>query len=102
MRKTGASQQELLRSILRAELPEGENRDMLEAMGVETTYAALILAAVVRRASEKADMDSLRYIRDTLGEKPAGASKPERPVRGLELEKLSDAELEALADRQED
>ena len=78
---------------------------MLEAMGVETTYAALILAAVVRKAAEKADMDALRYIRGSLGEKPPEGGDgrgTRRPVRARELEKLSDAELEALADQKSD
>ena len=99
--------------MLDAALPLGEQREMLEQMGVEPTYAALILSAVVRRASEKADMDSLRFIRDTLAgpeaeeapesEHPAGGDRPKaRPVRSLELEKLSDAELAALADQTDD
>ena len=58
-------------------------------------------AALVRRA-QTGDIEAARYVRDTIGEKPTETTALQisnQPIRAMDLTQLSDAELEALADR---
>lgn len=73
----------------------------LEQLGLDPTFSGAMNLAVVWRAMH-GDVEAVRYIRDTLGEKPSESINLgvfDTPVKSLDLTKLSDAELEALADR---
>ena len=95
---------ELLDATLTAEVTDAEIREMLVCAGYEPTFEnALTLAALTRAA--RGDVEALRYVRDTLGEKPTeqyNMSLTAKPVRSLDLSRLSDEELEALADMADD
>ena len=98
------SQREILRQILSLKCDDDEARSALRALGLDETFANAANLAVLRRAV-RGDVDALRYVRDTIGEKPADTMTLgllDKPVKSLELSGLSDAELEALADRTED
>ena len=64
-----------------------------------------ILTLDVTDAAELGDIEAARFVRDTNGEKPTEALQlgiTDKPIKSMDLSKLSDAELEALADRAED
>ena len=75
----------------------------LERLGLEANCVnAISLAAV--KAAQEGELDAARFVRDTVGEKPSQALDLEvraSNVRALDLSKLSDEQLEMLADRQE-
>lgn len=95
---------EMINRVLALGVTDDEIRERLEAEGLETTHdLAIVLAAVVK--AERGDMEAARFIRDTRGEKPTEALQlgiTDKPIKSMDLSKLSDAELEALADRAED
>ena len=94
----------ILRELLAAPLTDDEQvSEALTGLGLEATQEAALMLAAVRKG-KKGDTDALRFIRDTLGEKPTDAVElavQSKPVRALDLNGLSDSELEALADRSE-
>lgn len=92
---------ELLSSCMTAEVTDTDVRDALVAAGYEPSFEnALTLAALTRAA--KGDVEALRFVRDTLGEKPTetyNLSMEAKPIKSMDLSQLSDAELERLADQ---
>lgn len=94
-------QQEILKDLLRIECDDDEACAALKALGLDETFANAANLSVLRRAM-KGDVECLRYIRDTIGEKPTESMQLgvfNTPVKALDMTKLSDAELQALADR---
>lgn len=95
---------ELLNDCMTASVTDEEIRAALVAAGYEPNFEnALTLAALTRAA--RGDIEALRYVRDTLGEKPTESynmSLTAKPLRSLDLSALSDEELEALADMGDD
>ena len=86
------TQREILRDLL---------RDALVETGMEPSIANAINFAVLRKA-QLGDIEAARYVRDTIGEKPTETTALQisnQPIRAMDLTQLSDAELEALADR---
>ena len=97
-------QQEILKDLLRIECDDKEACEALRALGLDETFANAANLQVMRRAM-RGDVEALRYIRDTIGEKPTESMQLgvfNTPVKALDMTKLSDAELEALADRADD
>lgn len=96
---------DILKDILSAPLEtEDEKFRALKALGIEHPKQE---DAVMLAASQKAmsgDIEAVRFLRDTLGEKPTEAFNMNltgKPVKALDLSGLSDQELEALADQAE-
>ena len=97
-------QQEILKDLLRIECDDEEACEALRALGLDETFANAANLQVMRRAM-RGDVEALRYIRDTIGEKPTESMQLgvlSTPVKALDMTKLSDAELQALADRTDD
>lgn len=95
------AQREVLKQILLLDCEDELIKDYLTAVGIDPSYSSAINVAAVRKAA-RGDIEAIRYIRDTMGEKPTDVSQIQMssaPVRALDLTKLSDAELEALADK---
>lgn len=101
-----AAQQILSADISKLPVPEMEDiRLALHVLGVEdiTGADALMLAQYIRAA--KGDTEAARFVRDTSGEKPSvsvDVNASDRPVDAEMLGAMSDAELAALADGQQD
>lgn len=96
-RKTSA---EIMRALLSAQLTPAQADDRLKALGLETFGGAIALAQIQRALT--GDTDAARFCRDTAGDKPTEAmtlALTDKPVKAMDLTQLSDAELEALADR---
>lgn len=92
---------EVINEILPLPVEDPEVRAVLESYGLEPTHEVAMVVAALQRA-ERGDIEAARFIRDTRGEKPvaevAVGNILDKPVQSLDLSKLSDAELEALAD----
>lgn len=96
-RKTSA---EIMRALLSYRLSPEEADDRLRALGLDTYGGAIALAQIQRALT--GDTESARFCRDTAGDKPTEAmtlALTDKPVKAMDLTQLSDAELEALADR---
>lgn len=93
---------EILDEVLAMPVAEDALREQLESRGMEPTYETALMVAAVQRAS-LGDVEALRFVRDTRGEKPTAALEITagmvKDIRSLDLSALTDAELEALADR---
>lgn len=91
---------ETLSTMMTSTVTEPELLEALEAAGWPADHQhAIALAAVVR--AERGDIEAARFVRDTLGEKPTEAlqmSLTDKPIQAMDLSKLSDEELVALAD----
>lgn len=95
------TQREILRDLLKADCSDDGIRDALIETGMEPSIANAINFAVLRKA-QTGDIEAARYVRDTIGEKPTETTALQisnQPIRAMDLTQLSDAELEALADR---
>ena len=96
-------QRDILKKILSLKCDDKEAVAALLTLGLEPDFANAANLAVIRRAV-RGDVEALKYVRDTIGEKPADVTQLnllDRPVAAQDLSQLSDAELEVLADRAE-
>lgn len=94
-----------LREILTLDVTDARTKELLVALGLEPTYSNAISLAAIKKAADLGDIEAARFVRDTNGEKPTEALRlgiTDKPIKSMDLSKLSDAELEALADRAED
>lgn len=92
---------ECLQTILSLEVTDDALRAELEKMGLDPSYSNAISMAAIRKAAATGDIEAARFTRDTVGEKPTEALQMsfDKPVKSMDLSKLTDAELEALADQ---
>lgn len=92
---------DILQDVLAAPLPDGDAlAPLLEAVGLEANHENAIMLASALRA-KLGDIEAARFVRDTVGEKPTEAFNlglSAGPIKAMELDKLSDAELARLAD----
>lgn len=103
-KKRRKSSMEIMRAVLSCELTAEEGAKELKALGLDTTWGVDIAVAQARRA-RAGDTEAARFCRDTAGDKPTEAltlAMTDKPVKAMDLTQLSDAELEALADRVDD
>lgn len=92
---------DLLKTVLALDTDDEAAAEELRKMGLDPTFANAATLAAIRKAVH-GDIEAARYIRDTIGEKPTEAMSvalTDKPVKAMDLSKMSDAELEALADR---
>ena len=99
------TQAQILRQVMALEIEPGEAREMLEAAGLDPTWATDANVAVMRKA-RAGDVEALRYCRDTIGEKPREGLEignlDDKPLATVDLRSLSDDQLRAMiAARQE-
>ena len=101
-----AAQAILSADVSKLPMPEMEDlRLALKALGIDeiTGADAILLAQSIKAA--KGDTEAARFVRDTAGEKPSvsvDVNASDRPVDAEMLGAMSDAELAALADGQQD
>lgn len=91
---------ETINEILPMTVADPELRAILEEAGLDPSYEVAMSFAALNRAA-KGDIEAARFIRDTRGEKPADTlavgNLLDVPVGAMDLSKLSDEELRALA-----
>ena len=92
---------ECLQTILSLEVSDESLRSELEKRGLDPSYSNAISMAAIRKAAATGDIEAARFTRDTVGEKPTEALQMtfDKPVKSMDLSKLTDEELEALADQ---
>ena len=90
-----------MRDILSLEVPDEALKQELEKMGLDPSFSNAISLSAIRKAATVGDIEAARFTRDTVGEKPTEALNLnlDKPIKSMDLSKLSDAELEALADQ---
>lgn len=103
---SGASKQrrklirETINEIMPLEVSDDELREALQTAGLPPTFENAMAYSALRRAA-KGDIEAARFVRDTLGQKPAEslAITPilDQPVASWDMSKLTDEELMAIA-----
>lgn len=92
-------QKEILKDILSLECDDAEAVKALKALGLDESFANAANLAVLRRAVH-GDVESLRYIRDTIGEKPKDGLEvggfDGKPLASIDMSTLTDDQLRAL------
>ena len=103
--KRRKTQAEIIRSIMDLKLTAEEGAEALEALGLDPTWATDANIAVARKA-RGGDVESLRYLRDTIGEKPREGLEignlDGQPLSTVDLSQLSDDQLRAMIAARED
>lgn len=98
-RRCRKTQAEILRAVMALEMEAGEARDMLAKAGLDTDWITDANVAVMRRA-RAGDVEAIRYIRDTVGEKPRDGLEignlDDKPLATMDLSKMSDEQLKAM------
>ena len=95
---------ETLGDLMRSDAVPEEIKRQLEATGAKVDIQSAILLAAARKAM-LGDVEAMRFVRDTLGEKPTetfNLAVSDKPVKAMDMSNLSDEELEALADQADD
>lgn len=93
--KRRRTQAEIIRQIMDLKLTPEEGAEKLEALGLDPTWATDANVAVMQKA-RRGDVESLRYLRDTIGEKPRDGLE----IGGIEGQPVSTIDLTALTDDQ--
>ena len=98
-RRRQKTQAEIIRQIMALTLTPEEGADKLIEMGLDPTWATDANVAVMQKA-RKGDVESLRYLRDTIGEKPRDGLEignlDGQPLSTIDLSALSDDQLRAM------
>lgn len=91
--------QEIVRMILDREITEAEGAERLEALGLPTTWSTKAHVAVMQRA-EAGDVEAMRYLRDSAGDKPRDAVEignlDGQPLATVDLSTMTDEQLRAM------
>lgn len=98
-RRRRKTQAEIIRQIMELKLTPEEGADKLEALGLDPTWATDANVAVMQKA-RRGDVESLRYLRDTIGEKPREGLEignlDGQPIATMDLSAMTDDQLRAL------
>ena len=98
-RRRRKTQAEIIRQIMDLTLTPEEGGAALQALGLDPTWATDANVAVMQKA-RKGDVESLRYLRDTIGEKPRDGLEignlDGQPLSTIDLSTLSDDQLRAM------
>lgn len=91
--------QEIVRMILDRQITEAEGAERLEALGLPTTWSTKAHVAVMQRA-EAGDVEAMRYLRDSAGDKPRDALEvgniDGQPLATIDLSAMTDEQLRAM------
>ena len=88
---------ETLQQLMERDIDDVEEAGTLKELGLDSNVANAVGLSVVRRAI-KGEVTAVKFLRDTLDEKTEGEG--DVPVRAMDLSRLTDRELAALADRE--
>lgn len=95
---------DILKDILSAPLEtESDAYEALQKLGIKKPRQEDAIMLAASRKASMGDVEAIRFLRDTLGEKPTesfNVGVQGKPIQALDLSKLTDEELEALADGQ--
>lgn len=92
--------QQALRTLLPLPVDTPETAQRLSALGVEPTFLNAMVLSLMDKAIREQNLTAFQALRDTLGEKPGDKPpEPAKPVQAMDLSRLSDEQLAALAQR---
>lgn len=98
-RRRRKNTQEIVRMILDREITEAEGAERLEALGLPITWSTKAHVAVMQRA-EAGDVEAMRYLRDSAGDKPRDALEvgnlDGQPLATIDLSSMTDEQLRAM------
>lgn len=98
-RRRRKSQAEIIRQIMDLKLTPDEGAEVLTALGLDPTWATDANVAVMQKA-RRGDVEALRYLRDTIGEKPRDGLEignlDGQPLATIDMSTMSDDQLRAL------
>lgn len=99
-RRQYIEQKNLLRKLLKTDVQDEELTNQLLALGLEPTFGGGMAFKALCRAMT-GDIDAIKYVRDTVGEKPNYDTtiNLNAPVKALDMAHMTDAQLMALADQ---
>ena len=103
-RRVHRPMRDVLKQLMALECTDEGMRSLLIACGLEPTNDnAVSMAQIIKSVKDK-ETEAARFIRDTLGEKPREAYDlaMTKPIQAMDLGKMSDEELAALADKADD
>lgn len=90
-------------AILDEDCSDKRQKKALEALGLEPTYRNLISLENIRKAA-RGDVESSRFVRDTVGEKPRDGLElgnlDGKPLSTLDMSGLTDEQLRAIIAKQ--
>lgn len=89
----------VMQAMLDCKIPEAEQAEALKALGFDGTFRDGMTLAMLVKAC-KGDVEAGRFVRDTVGEKPREGfdlTLDERPLASIDMGKLTDEQLLALA-----
>ena len=96
---------EVFSELMGKPVGDSDIKDALGRVGLEPSNANALCFQMVRKAALEGDVKAARYVRDTIGEKPTDTYNlgvTDKPIKSIDLTALTDAELEALADAEDD
>lgn len=97
--KRRKTQAEIIRQIMDLTLTPEEGAEKLSEMGLDPTWATDANVAVMQKA-RRGDVEALRYLRDTIGEKPRDGLEignlDGQPLSTIDLSSMTDDQLRAL------
>ena len=98
-RRRRKSQAEIIRQIMDLKLTPDEGAEVLTALGLDPTWATDANVAVMQKA-RRGDVEALRYLRDTIGEKPRDGLEignlDGQPLATIDMSTMTDDQLRAL------
>ena len=88
--------------VLACGVQDEEVAERLKALGLDNDYQTAMHLALIEKAA-RGDTEAARYLRDTRGEKPREGLEignlDDKPLASLDMSKLTDEQLRALAAR---
>ena len=95
---------ETLQAMLDCQIPDAERAEALKALGFDGTFRDGMSVAMLEKAC-KGDVEAGRFVRDTIGEKPregVDLTLDEKPLASIDMTKLTDEQLQKLAEQRGD
>lgn len=94
----------VMQAMLDCQIPDAEAVETLKALGFEGTFRDGMTRAMLEKAL-KGDVEAGRFVRDTVGEKPregVDLSIEDKPLSAIDMSKLTDEQLQRLAEQRGD
>lgn len=95
---------ETLQAMLDCQIPDAERAEALKALGFDGTFRDGMSVAMLEKAC-RGDVEAGRFVRDTIGEKPregVDLTLDEKPLASIDMTKLTDEQLQKLAEQRGD
>lgn len=92
---------ETLQAMLDCQIPEADRAEALKALGFDGTFRDGMSIAMLEKAC-RGDVEAGRFVRDTIGEKPregVDLTLDEKPLASIDMSKLTDEQLQRLAEQ---